>query len=215
MNRENIDNVPLLNFKVTVQNCRKSLHSTQRLTPDARNRSLNNFDFRSSIESQRVSDSNQEIPPRARYENSLGTRSGVVSRDRLRTRKKQSSLEDLSDLIDRNNPTNSNILIKASQSNYCLKNQLREQIHGLYGVEKENSKSYEIQKRQALVPYVMNKQEFKRLPPKIINRAGSSYRNLSERDRYERNSIEIYKLRLSIGKDEARDRAICLSVCAI
>ena len=215
MKQENLDNVPILNFKVSVQNYRKSLHSTQRLTPQPRNRSLNNIDFKSSIENQRIFDSSQEIAARARFDNSLGNRSAVVSRDRLRTSKKQTSLEDLSDFIDRNHPTNPNVLIKASHSNACLKNPLREQIHALYGVEKENSKSCENQKRQTIVPYVINKQEFKKLPPKIINRAGSSYRNLSERDRFERNSIEIYKLRLSLGKDEARDRATCLSVCAI
>lgn len=215
MKRENLDNIPILDLKVTVQNFKKSLNSTRRLTPEPRNRNSNSINFRSSLENQRIFYSNQEISARARFEKSLEARSSIISRERLRPYKKETDLADISDYIHRNNPTDQNALIQASQITASLKDQLREQIHALCRVEKEDSKSSEIKKRQTLVPYVINKQEFKRLPPQIINRAGSSYRNLSERDRFERNSIEINKLRLSLGKEKARDRAICLSVSAI
>jgi hypothetical protein len=210
MMTENIENVPILNIKVSVQKCRKSLNDTRHLTPGPRNRNFSSVDFKSLGEKQPNFDSDKEICATARLESSLGTRSAVVSRDRLRTSKKEIESEDLSNLIQKSHPNNPNVLIQPSQSYACFKNPLREQILSLYGAEKESSKSYDTKKRQTSVPYVINRQELKKLPPQIIDRAGSSYRNMSERNRFERNSIEINKLRLSLGKDEARDRATCL-----
>lgn len=207
--KEHLTSQSIVDVRDSIQNLRNHMYSAQRLTSPPRHTNLNQTILKPLHHMKHLDNQNSELSsPSKPLDASPRSQSSKHLKNKFKKTHRHSNSLDL-DKIKTTVPT------EQSQNLMSIKKPLRDYLTSLYKAETNNGKTYNPKPRQTVVPYVVNRNEFKKMPAHISIRTGNLYKNLSERNRLQKNLLEINKLRALLSKDLDKDRAVCLSVSFI